>query len=93
MEDDVLIELDADVVPETINLNRWENCMIVFSFEIDIVELRSRNFTKKKVETKHMEFLGLDFQVYQQKEILFTDKYIENVSQHYLIIEDLYFVH
>lgn len=28
--------------------------------------------------------------VYEGKDLLFTDHYLENVSQHYLIIEDVY---
>ena len=58
---------------------------------MDIVELRSRNFAKKKIETKWHEFLSIDFQTYEEKDIIFTDKYIDKVSQHYLIIEDLFF--
>jgi hypothetical protein len=64
--------------------------MIVFSFEVDIVELKSRSFTKKKIETKALEFLSLEFQIYEERDIIFTDHYIDKVSQHYLIIEDLF---
>ena len=53
MQDDILIELTSDVVPEMMALQRWENCMIVFNFEVEIVELRSRTLTKKKIETKN----------------------------------------
>jgi len=65
--------------------------MIVFDFEVEIPELRSRNFTKKKVETKWQEFLNMDFMIYDSKDIVFTDKYADNISPHYLIIEDLFF--
>lgn len=85
MEDDILIQLES-IPPETITLQRWENCMIVFNFDVEIVELRSRPFTRKTIETKHQEFINLHFQLYDTKDILFTEKYIDNISQHYLII-------
>jgi hypothetical protein len=28
--------------------------------------------------------------LYNQKDIFFTDKYVDSISQHYLIVEDLY---
>ena len=51
LSDDILIPLQ-DSLPAAVDLHRWENHMIMFTYSIDITELKSRKSTKKKYETK-----------------------------------------
>lgn len=91
LQDDLLLRLENGV-PDSISLQRWENCMVVFSFDLELPELRTRGSARRKVETRQLEILSLSFSIYEEKEVLFSDKYLESISQHYLIIEDIAFV-
>ena len=90
LQDDIIKELKDGHPPEALHLQRWENCIIIFDFEMDITEIKSRGFIKKKVEGRQGEIINLLIHLYEGKDLLLTDQYLENVSQHYLIIEDLY---
>lgn len=88
--DDLLIELEDGSLPEDLTLQRWENCMMVFSFELEVGELRNRSLLKKRVETRQEEVVHLEMWVYGERDIFLTDRHVESISQHYLILEDLH---
>ena len=64
--------------------------MMVFEFELDTSELRNRRMVRKRLEGRQLELVSLEMQLYNQNEIFLTDKYCEGISQHYLIVEDLF---
>lgn len=47
LADDIIIPI-PDSIPPSIDLQRWENHMILFTHSIDIAELKSRRSTKKR---------------------------------------------
>ena len=47
LTDDIIMPLPKKI-PSHINLQRWENHMILFSHSIDVTELKTRKSTKKK---------------------------------------------
>ena len=51
LTDDILLPL-PEQVPNQLCLQRWENHMIMFTHLLDITELKSRQSTKKRYETK-----------------------------------------
>lgn len=58
----------------------------MFTHEIDISELKTRTTTKKKHETKAGEILSFMVLVLSEEELKFGDKYVQSISQHYLIV-------
>jgi hypothetical protein len=65
--------------------------MIIFYYQLDISELKNRTVAKKKIETRQGEILSMMISIYEEEEIMLSNKYISNISQHYLFIEDLFF--
>lgn len=44
---------------------------------------------RKRVESRQLELLTLELQLYSGKEIFLSDRFYEGISQHYLIVEEL----
>lgn len=89
LADDLLIPVLTEELPDCLYLQRWENHMIMFDHEVSISELRSRSATKKCYETKAGEMLSFMVLLLQPHEIRFGDKYVQSISQHYLIVDSL----
>lgn len=91
LSDDILISVQqsAQQLPENIILHRWENHMIMLSHEIDISQLKTRTTTKKKHQTKAGEILSFMILLLNDDQLKYGDKYIQSISQHYFIIEQM----
>lgn len=60
--------------------------MIVFDYELDTSELKNRRLLRKRVEGRQQEMVNLEMKLYEVSEIFMSEKYVERISQHYLII-------
>ena len=58
ISDDVVVPLNSPDLPEFIELQRWQNHMVLFTHEVDLSDLKTRATTKKKLETKSGEILS-----------------------------------
>lgn len=58
LTDDIIISGDFSSC-ESLQLQRWENHMVMFSTDVDIAELRSRPVVSRKVETMCGEVLKM----------------------------------
>ena len=86
LADDLIIPVESESIPDFIEMQRWQNHMIMFVHEIDLSDLKTRSTTKKKYEVKAGEILSFMITVLDEKEIKFGNKLIKSISQHYLFI-------
>ena len=87
LTDDIIVPLPKKM-PTHISLQRWQNHMILFNHSIDISELKTRKSTKKKHETKHGEILSFTLILLEKEEIIFNQRFISSISQHYLLLSN-----
>ena len=87
LSDDLVISINGSELPESIELQRWQNHMILFTHEVDLSDLKTRTSTKKTLETRANEILSFMITVLGEDDIKFGNRLIRSISQHYLTID------
>ncbi len=85
LTDDILIPLNDRA--EILEMHRWDNHMIMFTYILDLAEMKTRGSIIKKIETQAGEYLKIMIIGLGSNEIKIGYRFVESITQHYLFID------
>lgn len=85
LTDDILIPLNDRA--EVLEMQRWDNHMIMFTYTLELAEMKTRGSIIKKIETQAGEYLKIMIIGLGSNEIKIGYKFVDSITQHYLFID------